>query len=207
MSQGQGGESFDPSARDLVRLFRDVRNGTLDGPEARRIWESIPDDQKRDAAESVIDAYVVPHLDAVRERAREDRAEGHDAEAAREYYAQMTADEQEEMFYTAIADLVAVLFLVREQPAEGLAELKARLRDPYTVEALLLIFNNDEFIEYIEPGYREKMKDFAAERLRWMGMALVPELYDPEEVRPVYEEFGLDVDALEATAEQREGGG
>jgi hypothetical protein len=37
------------------------------------------------------------------------------------------------------------------------------------------------------------MKDFAAMHLKWAGVALAPEMYDPAVVEAVAEEIGLDV--------------
>lgn len=210
MSQHQPADGPDLSTRELVGLLRRARNGDVSGEEVRQLWESIPPEQKYDLVRAIIDAYVVPYVEDVKQRVREDRAEGRTAEAVREQYADMDADAQQETFDEVLDDLVSLAFALREHPGEGADELKARLRDPFTVEALLLVFENDEYIEYIEPWYRAEMKAFAAQRLRWLGMALVPEMYEQHEVRETYEQFGLDVDALERTAErhgQGEGGG
>lgn len=130
---------------------------------------------------------MIPHLQGIKKRAADDP----DPEVIRQQYADCSDERQQQIFNQAISDVVGALFEVRENPKAGLLSLKGLLRDPYTMEGLLLIFDNEE---HIDPGYSRQMKEFAAMHLKWMGVALAPESYPTAVVREVYEQLDLDVE-------------
>lgn len=173
------------SKTQMIGLYQDIQNGSVSDEQVERIWSQIDQQTKRDAVQTGLDQFVIPHLEGVKQRARDDTP----AADVREQYADLDDEEQQEVFNQAVSDVVAALFEIRERPAEGLLTLKGLLRDPYTVEGLLLIFDNEQ---HIDPSYSEQMKDFAAMHLEMVGVALAPEMYDEATVREVYDRLGLD---------------
>lgn len=173
------------SKGEMLGLYQDIQNGSVSDAQVERIWSQIDQQTKRDAVQTALDQFVIPHLEGVKQRARDDA----DAATVRAQYADLDDADQQEVFNQAVSDVVAALFEIRERPAEGLLTLKGLLRDPYTVEGLLLIFDNEQ---HIDPDYSEQMKDFAAMHLEMVGVALAPEMYDADTVREVYDRLGLD---------------
>lgn len=190
MSEGQGAggqPAGDLSMRDMAGLARGLQNGTISDQQIERVWNSIDEETKQQSLSNLLEQFVLPHVDDVRERSLADA----DPATIRAQYASLSDDEQQQVFNQAVSDVVGTLFEVREDPREGLMSLKGLLRDPYTIEGLLLIFDNEQ---HITPEYSEQMKDFAAMHLRWMGVALAPEMYDEQAVREVYSQLDLPTD-------------
>lgn len=190
----EAGGGLDLSAREIAGLYRSMQAGDVDEAQVQQIFAAIPPETKQQAVMAALDNYVVPHFHDIRSRQESDP----DNERIRAKYAELSDDEQQEVFNTAVAEVVGALFEVRESPQQGLVTLKKLLRDPYTVEGLLLIFDNDE---HIDPAYSEQIKNFAATHLRWAGCALMPEAYDPEVVRQTGEEIGLDLERARQAAQ------
>lgn len=121
-----------------------------------------------------------------------DRAQTVDTAEVEAQFAKLDDDEQDEQFHQAMAELAVTCAQIREEPAEGVDRLFGMLRDPYTVEALLLIFENDD---HIDPDYSEQVKEFARWQLRYIGIHAIPEAYTQAEREAVAERFGLDESA------------
>jgi hypothetical protein len=185
-SQPQQAQQQPLSKRQMLGLFRAVQNGEVTDEQVQSVLNQIPEETKRQAIETAIEDYIVPHFDDVRERAAADVTN----EQVRQKYAALGEERQQEVFNRAVSDVLGTLFELRTQPESGLESLKGLLRDPYTIEGLLLIFDNDQ---HIDAEYSAQMKDFAAMHLKWAGVALAPEMYDPAVVEAVAEEIGLDV--------------
>jgi hypothetical protein len=185
----QSSENGSPalSKRELVSLYRDVQNGQVTEAQIDRLWSQIDQQTKRDAIQTALDQFVIPHLQGIKTRAADDP----DPEVIRQQYAELSDERQQQVFNQAISDVVGALFEVRENPKAGLLSLKGLIRDPYTMEGLLLIFDNEE---HIDPAYSRQMKEFAAMHLKWMGVALAPESYPAAAVREVYEQLDLDIE-------------
>lgn len=148
--------------------------GQLDEDQAEQMLQSIDDEQIANIVETAIERFVVPHLHDIRERAQmEDRME------ARQTYEQMDPDDQHRVFFETAAQLAAELQEVRYQPNKGLGDIKRRLRDPWTVEALLMFFYEDD--GHIDDAYCEDMKEFSTRYIRFIGLHVAPELYTREE--------------------------
>lgn len=159
----------------------------MDEEQAEMILDQLDDEDIQQAVEWVADEFVVPHLNDIRERAEGDP----DYMDVREYFESMSEAEREREFYDTLDELVATLIQCREQPREGFRNLKAFLRDPFTVEALLLIFENER---HIDPEYTDQLKVFGAEHLKWVGALTLPEMYDDSEVEGVLEKMDIDPD-------------
>ena len=153
--------------------------GGLDEDAAASILENMDDDVMEDAIETGIEREVVPHLLDVRERADSD--EDPDPAYVRAKYEDLSEEEQTEKFNKAAADVMGVMAEVRNSPLSGLRKLKGRLRDPWTIEALLLIFDHPE----IPDDVVQERKNYAADWLKYAGVHVIPEVYTKEDAKEV----------------------
>lgn len=173
---------------------------SLDPEQAAAIGEALAENVDEETiARFAAEAWtssVAPHLADIRARAER----GYSREQIRRYYAaELTPDEQQETFDSAFNDILVAAFSLRAALLDGgdvalsdaVADLRELIRDPYTVEAILLIFENDE---YIDPEYAEQMKEYGAWVLRSLGVALAPELYEPSTVQEIAQDHGLDME-------------
>lgn len=161
----------------ILRSF--LRNANSD--EMAGMLQDLPTEDLARELAPVIEEEVIPHLDDIMYRSRDE-----DADEARAYYENLPDEEQQEAFDKAIADLAVVLRECREQPATGFPKLKARLRDPDVIEPILLIFDNPE---YIDPEYTDDLKEFAVDNVRWMAMQVLPEIYTEDEREEILAKF------------------
>lgn len=150
----------------------------MDGDMANSVLEALDEDAIESALKKGIDKEVVPHLEQVRERAVEDDA---DSAQVRAHYESLSENEQTQKFNEAAADLMAVFTELRESPISGAKKLKGRLRDPWTVEALLLIFDHEQVPDEVV----DQQKDYAATWLKWVGVNMIPEIYTRNQVLEV----------------------
>lgn len=159
---------------------------------------NVDDEQIMQAMGMMIDNYLVPHLDDIRVRANTSEP----AAEARAYYESLPENEQaappdyegatrEGEFYFVLDNLVGTLVKCRYKPKVGFPELKSQIRDPYTLEALLLIFENDE---HIDSEYTQQLKEFGATHVKWAGAMMVPEMYDDAEAERILQEFSPESD-------------
>lgn len=116
------------------------------------------------------------------------RAEGSDAEEARKVFDELTDEEQTEVVDGVITDIAVSFAQLRADPVEGVDQLVDHLRDPFTMEALLLTLENEE---HIDEEYSEEIKEWWRWRARWLAVELLPEIYTEEEIEEVAEQFGL----------------
>lgn len=158
----------------------------MDEETARELIGQVDEDEVALTIEWVFQELVIPHLEEVRERAKADPPN----EEVRRMYESEAEDYREEMFWETFEELVKTLVLCRERPKEGLKQLKQTLRDPFTAEALLLIFENRE---HIDPAYTEELKDFGTINMRYLGVMVLPEMYSEAERRQVRQELGIEV--------------
>lgn len=154
----------------------------LDEEQASRILSQLDNSVIKKALTTGIEDQIVPHFDDVRQAAVE---EYEPPEDVREKYESMPQSKQEDQFQEAAADLMAVLTQLRDDPLAGGIELKNRLRDPWMVEALLLIFNHEDTPEDVV----EAQKNYAATWMKWVGVNVIPEIYTHAEAREVVEQI------------------
>lgn len=157
----------------------------MDEQQLENILKSVDEEQIAQAMDWLWAEIIIPHLVEVRERAQADPS----SEEVRQRFESMSEDEREEMFYESLDSLIETLAKCRHQPKQGFEEMKALLRDPFTAEALLMIFENEE---HIDEEYTEQLKDFGVTHLHWAGVSVLPEMYTEAERRQVTEELGLD---------------
>lgn len=160
----------------------------MDEEQVRQMLNNFDEEQLAEGAGALVDHYLVPELEDVRARAQS----AEDAKAVRNYYEnELTAEEREEEFYHALDKLVGTLVECRERPQTGLPKLKTQLRDPFTLEALLLIFGDED---HIDPEHTAELKKFAAIHAKWIGAMLLPEMYNEAERQQVIDQMDLEPD-------------
>lgn len=170
----------------------------MDPDQLAAIGQALAEDVDDETIAAVIaeswQQSIAPRLEAVRERA----ADEYSREQVRHYYAtELDPQEQQETFDDALNDILVAAFQVRAAIFEdaidlgdALADLHALIRDPWTAEAVLLIFEN---ADHIDPEYSNQMKEYGAWVLRSVGVAVAPELYEPEQVAAIAEDHGLEM--------------
>lgn len=185
---------IDPSKLDLNKAL-----SNMDEEQMQKVMEQVDEEQMMVAMGNLVDRYLLPHLEDVKQAAQTADS-NHEVRA---YYESLPDSERtapdgydgptrEGEFYHALDNLVTTLAECRERPQTGLPRLKSQLRDPYTLEALLLIFDNDA---HIDGEYTEQLKEFGAQRAMWIGANVFPEMYTEAERRQVVEQMGLDQNA------------
>lgn len=132
----------------------------------------------------MLDEELKPHFEEIRER-----AENEDYEAARRYYESLSDEEQQEAFEKAVADVMNVLFQCRADPVNGFKMLKERIRDPNTIEPILLTFEGDS---RVDPEWTKEQKDAWREIMKRAGTMIVPEAYPEGELEQSATWFGGD---------------
>lgn len=180
----------------LMEMFA----GNFDEEQARQLINAMDDEQIAEGMQTAMDEFVVPHLEDVRENAQSTP----DRQSVREQYHSMPDAKQQEAFNRAIWDMVSVAGKLRVSPDEGLRDLKTMLRDPWTMEALLLVFHNPN---HIDPNYSEEMRETATKFTRLAAMNLIPEAYTESEARDLMAEMGLDENDLEDMVMEAVGNG
>jgi len=157
----------------------------MDEEQAKNLMSQLDEEQLSQAITWVLDQQLAPHLHEIRQRSQS----RDDPYRVREYFSNMSEEEQEEAFYDALQNLVAALVQCRSDPNRGFQQLKSQLRDPYTAEALLLIFENED---HIDQQYSQTLKEFAGKNLKWASALVMPEMYTEQERKEALENYGPD---------------
>jgi len=159
----------------------------MDGEQASEIIGNLDQEMIETALSTGIEEELVPHLHEVRQRAVND---DEPAEEVRAHYESLSDEEQTKRFNQAAADIMETMVSLREEPTVGMEKLKERLRDPWTVEALLLVFDHDE----MPPEAVSERKDYASGWLKYVGVHVIPEVYTRGDARDMIEQFHPDKD-------------
>jgi len=162
----------------------------LDPDTASEVLSSMDDEMIENALTSGIEEELVPHLEDVRKKAT---SEYRSPAEVRAYYESLDDEEQTEKFHDAAADLLSVAIDLRERPLTGLRKLKERLRDPYVIEALLLILDHPE----VPDDVVHERKEFAAVWLKYVGLHVLPEIYRRDDLREMVQTMYEDAQAEE----------
>jgi len=168
-------------------MIKNLLNG-MDPERASELLSQMDDDVIEDALEAGIEQELVPHLQDVRENAAE---EYRSPAEVRAYYEGLSESEQTEKFHEAAADVMGVSVDLRESPVTGLKKLKGRLRDPWTVEALLLIFDHPD----VPDAVVHERKEFASTWLKYAGLHIIPEVYERDDLREMVNRMYPEEDA------------
>jgi len=134
----------------------------------------IDNDDVQEALLRVLEDKATPRIEEIRERARD----AEDPDAVREQIESLSDDDKNRLFHDTWAD----------EPMEGMTNLKKMIRDPWTVEAMLLLFEDDEIPGEIVGANKDLMADY----MNWIGIALAPEMYERNEVEEMVQTFGSD---------------
>jgi len=154
----------------------------MDAETASEILSNLDNEMIEKALTTGIEDELVPHLETVRENASN---EYRDAQEVRDIYESLDEEEQTERFHRAAADIMNVAVDIRESPIEGMSKLKGRLRDPWVVEGLLLIFDHDDVPDEVVA----QQKEFAAAYLKYIGVHVIPEIYERGDLREMVEQM------------------
>lgn len=163
-------------------------------PSPKRIQQlasqlDIGNEDVQEALLRVLEEKANPKLEEIR-----DRAESADTPSeAREQIESLPEERQDTLFHDTWAELLAAMVQLRIEPLVGMRNLKRMIRDPYTVEAMLLIFDVEEMPDEIV----QANKDLFADYLNWMGCAVAPEMYSREDVEDFVETFGADPELMD----------
>lgn len=149
----------------------------------------LDNDDVQAALLKILEDKADPKLKEIRTRA----SESPDRHTARQEIESLPEDAKDELFHETWAELIAASVQLRVEPLEGMKNLKGMIRDPYTVETLLLLFEDDEIPDEIV----EANKDLVSDYINWFGCAVAPEMYEREEVEEFVETFGADPDLMD----------
>ncbi len=159
----------------------------MDADAASEILSSLDNEMIEKALTTGIEDELVPHLETVRQNASD---EYRDAQEVREIYEGLDEEEQTQRFHRAAADIMNVAVDIRESPIEGMSKLKGRLRDPWVVEGLLLIFDHDDVPDEVVT----QQKEFASAYMKYIGVHVIPEIYERGDLREMIEQMYPDED-------------
>ena len=165
---------FDPSPEQVRAAAQNV---DLDNDDVQQALLQIAEDKIR------------PRLDEIKERS-EGRKSSDEVRAELE---SLPDDKKTEVFHQTWAEIITACAQLRVQPVAGMKNLKAMIRDPWTVEAMLLMMEVADLPSDIE----KQNKDLMAQYITWMGSAIAPEMYDRAEVEDMIEQFGADPELLD----------
>lgn len=149
----------------------------------------LDNDDVQEALLTIVEEKANPRLQEVRERA----ADRDDPEYVRQQIESLSEDAKNELFHDTWAGLITAFVQLRIEPLEGMKNLKRMVRDPWTVEALLLLFEDEEIPDEVV----EANKDLVSDYLNWIGCAVAPEMYRRGEVEEFIETFGADPDLMD----------
>lgn len=164
--------------------FGGIQGGIVD-----RIASNMDEEQVQEAVLQIIEEKAHPHLEDIKQRAENTE----DADYVREYLESLEPEERNKVFHEAWGELIATFVQTRIEPMDGIENLKRMVRDPWTVESLLLIMEDEEIPADVE----QEQKDALATYLHWMGIAIAPEMYELEDVEEMVAEFGADDELLD----------
>lgn len=166
---------------------------------AMNFLQQMDEQQIEQAITAAVERFLVPQLEEIRRSAQEVE----DKEEVREVFEELSEGDQEDVFNETMSKVQMAAVEIREEPVEGAKTLKDLLRDPWTVEALLLVFDEPD---KIDPEYADHLKDFVSTQIRWMGVHVAPEMYSEEEIREVVDTVYPDLTDEEARQKLRERG-
>lgn len=172
-----------------MSMLSDMISG-MDKETASNIISSMDEEVIESALKSGIEQELVPHLQDVRDKASD---EYEDSNYVRDKYEDLSEEQQTKKFNKAAADIMSVAVKLRSSPMGGMKELKGRLRDPWTVEALLLIFDHPD----VPDDVVQQRKDYAATWLKYVGVNVIPEVYTREAAMDMIQTFYPDSDPEE----------
>lgn len=163
--------------------------GGVDPDMAEELMNQVDEDELEEAIPKLLNQQITPRLAEIRERAQASESR----HQIRQQLRQLPEDEQTRVMMQAASDIGLVLQEIRQSPTAGLVKLKNRLRNPKTMEALLLIFEGDQ----VPDEWSDDRKEYATCVVRYVAMHLMPEAYTREEKEEICRMFHPDRDPVE----------
>lgn len=149
----------------------------------------LDNDDVQEALMRVAEEKTRPKLNEIRERASDSPSK----EEVRERLDNLSEEDKNEVFHETWAELITAAVELRVDPLEGMRNLQTMIRDPFTLEVLLLLFEDEEIPSDITVANKDLVSDYVS----WMGRAVAPEMYEREEVEEMVEQFGADPELLD----------
>jgi len=159
--------------------------------QVRQIAEQVDlsNDDVQEALLKVGEDKIRPQLDEIKERA----SNADSPAAVRQQLAELSDEKKNEVFHETWAQFITACVQLRVEPLEGMRNIKTMIRDPWTVEIMLMLMEDDE----IPNDISDANKDLISQYITWIGRAIAPEMYDREEVEAMVDEFGADPELLD----------
>jgi len=149
----------------------------------------LDNDDVQEALLQIAEDKIRPRLDEIKARADGQKS----SDEVRAELESLSDEKKTEVFHQTWAEIITACAQLRVQPVEGMKNLKAMIRDPWTVEAMLLMMEVAEMPSEVE----QQNKDLMAQYITWMGSAIAPEMYDRDDVEDMIEQFGADPELLD----------
>jgi hypothetical protein len=159
--------------------------------QVRQIAEQVDltNDDVQEALLKVGEDKIRPQLDEIKERA----SNADDAAAVRQQLAELSDEKKNEVFHETWAQFITACVQLRVEPLEGMRNVKKMIRDPWTVEIMLMLMEDDQ----IPNDISDANKDLISQYITWIGRAIAPEMYERGEVEAMVDEFGADPELLD----------
>lgn len=172
-------------------MFDDLNPLNPSKDQVRKMAEQVDlsNDDVQEALLKVGEDKIRPQLDEIKERA----ADADAPQDVRQQLEELPDEKKNEVFHETWAQFITACVQLRVEPLEGMRNLKTMIRDPWTVEIMLMLMEDDE----IPNDISDANKDLISQYVTWIGRALAPEMYEREEVEAMVEEFGADPELLD----------
>lgn len=172
-------------------MFDDLNPLNPSKDQVRKMAEQVDlsNDDVQEALLKVGEDKIRPQLDEIKDRA----ADADAPQDVRQQLGELTDEKKNEVFHETWAQFITACVQLRVEPLEGMRNLKTMIRDPWTVEIMLMLMEDDEIPNEIS----DANKDLISQYVTWIGRALAPEMYEREEVEAMVEEFGADPELLD----------
>lgn len=169
----------------------------IDQEMAEQMLNQVDESELQEQIVEGMNQMLGPKLLEVKQRAQQ----GKSRQEVRAEYEQLSEEEKTQKFMRAISDLVAIAAELREDPEPALKKLKQRLRDPYTMEAVLLIFDDPN----VPDEWTTERKEFATTITRWIALNHLPEMYTRQEAEELMNKLYPDRDPRDVLEEASHG--
>lgn len=158
----------------------------FDSEQAMAFLQNLDEEQIDKAVTSVIENFLVPVANDIREEAQEQPS----SEEIRQQLEDLPEEEKQEIFDETVTELIFAVSMFRQRPMEASKRLRSMIRDPHTMEALMLVFNDEP---EVSPEKAEELKEFVTIQVRRAAVHVLPEIYTQEEMEEVAADLYPDV--------------
>lgn len=190
---------MDESVFEMWEVYEKIQEGDLDEEDL----EDVDFEQVFTFVQQAVDQVAAPHVEEIRQEAVRKKNNGESRFDARQRLENMDPEQQGDEFEKAAVELVQVAAEIHTDPKAAGQRLKHLVRNPWTMERLLLAFNNPNG----DPGdeYAHEAKEDVTDFVRWFTMWLVPEVYTHQERVDFMQKLGHDVPNVDQQPGQGQG--